>query len=99
MTPNKKEVIEDLNKIKDVVILAETAGGKELADTLVVDIVADIVKIVEGREFLTHYQYITMASDIKAKLDVLKVLKKAPANEAYLKELLKEILDAEALTK
>jgi len=98
MKVNKDEVIEDLNKIKDIVILANTAGGKELIDTLVVDIVADITKIVEGRELLTHNQYITIASDIKAKLDVVKVLKKAPANEKFLKGLLEELLDADTLT-
>lgn len=95
MTVNKEEVIEDLNKIKDIVILSETEGGKRLIETLTTDIIQDIERLIEGRMTFTHLdQFVSITCDIKAKLDVIRVLKRAKKNETFLKELLEDTLAA-----
>lgn len=92
MTVNKEDVIEDLNKIKDIVILSQTEGGKQFLKALTDDIVSIVNDIVTNREELTHLQFISKACDIKAKLEVARAIKKAPANEKFLKELLEDVI-------
>jgi hypothetical protein len=92
MKVNKDEVIEDLNKIKDIVILSQTEAGKQFLSALTEDIIATINDMVVNREQLTHMQFISKACDIKAKLEIARAIKKAPANEKFLKELLEETL-------
>lgn len=94
MKVDKEEVIEDLNKIKDIVILSQTEGGKQFLKALTDDIVSIVNDIVTNREDLTHLQFISKACDIKAKLEVARAIKKAPANEKFLKELLEDTLTA-----
>lgn len=92
MSVNKLEVIDDLNKIKDLVILADTEGGKRLIETLTEDIISSVENIIDNRHVYKQEQFVSIACDIKAKLDVVKVLKKAKENEKFLKELLQDAL-------
>lgn len=92
MKASKEEIIEDLNKVKDLVILADTEGGKRLIEGLTIDIVADIDRLVDDRYALSHTDFITLACDVKAKLDIVRALKRAGKNEKFLKELLEETL-------
>ena len=88
----KEDIIEDLDKVKDLVILADTEGGKRLIETLTEDIISSMENIIDNRHVYKQEQFVSVACDIKAKLDVVKVLKKAKENEKFLKELLQEAL-------
>jgi hypothetical protein len=85
---------EDINKVKDLVILADTEGGKVLIKTLTDDIISDIDRFVNYRSALSQFEFNSLACDIKAKLDVVRVLKRAQNNEKFLKELLEDTLTA-----
>jgi len=88
----KEEIQEDLKKIKDIVILSETEGGKALKTGLLKDIVDCVDNFVDNRDKLTHQEFIALACDIKSKLDVLRVLTRAKKNEKFLMEELKATL-------
>lgn len=92
MTVNKEDIIEDLNKIKDIVILADTEGGKQLVSLLVEDIVSNIDGLLNERHTASHTQLISMICDLKARLDMVRIITRAEHNEKFLKELLEETL-------
>lgn len=95
MTNNEvkiEELKEDLSKIKDLNILGDTAGGKELVKVLVTDIITSIDDLVSNRETLSHQGFIAIACDIKTRLDVVRSITRAKKNKIFLEELLKEAL-------
>lgn len=92
---NKKEELkEDLERAKDLVLVAESKGGKLLRGSLMRDIMYSIDSFVENRSTLTHNEFIALACDIKSKRDVLKVLSNAKENEKFLLSELKGIEEA-----
>lgn len=89
----KKEIIEeDLKAIKDIVILSDTKGGQELVKGLTKDIVATLDSLADNRATLSLQEFVSLASDIKSKLDVVRVITRAKGNETFLKEELTEAL-------
>ena len=87
-----EEIKEDLGKIKDLNILGETEGGKQLISTLMTDVVSSIDDLVSSRETLSHQGFIAIAWDIKTRLDVIRSITRAKKNKEFLEELLKEAL-------
>lgn len=87
-----EEVTEDLKKIKDLTILNDTPGGKQLTSALTTDIISSIDQIIDGRSTLTLQEFIAIACDIKARLDVVRSIKRSKKNEQFLEELLADLL-------
>jgi len=88
----EEEIIKDLKKVKNISSLAESEGGKELIKSLSEDIISSIEDLISRRMTLDLQGYTSLACDIKTRLDLLKVLKKAKKNEKYLEEILNEAM-------
>lgn len=88
----EEEIIEDIKKVTDLVTVANSPGGKQLVAVMVEDIVSNIEGLLAGRYTMTHMELVTSICDIKAKLDVVRVINRAESNEDFLKGLLAETL-------
>ena len=89
----EEELKDDIKKIKDVVVLGETKGGKQLMDGLTKDIISSIENLTDNRATLTLQEFVSLASDIKTKLDVVRVITRAKKNDQFLQTELKEALE------
>lgn len=88
----EEEIIEDLKKVTDLVTVANSPGGKQLVAVMMEDIISNIEGLLAGRYTMTHMELVTSICDVKAKLDVVRVINRAESNEDFLKGLLAETL-------
>lgn len=88
----EEEIIEDLKKVTDLVTVANSPGGKQLVAVMMEDIISNIEALLAGRYTMTHMELVTSICDVKAKLDVVRVINRAESNEDFLKGLLAETL-------
>lgn len=88
----EEEIIEDLKKVTDLVTVANSPGGKQLVAVMMEDIISNIEALLAGRYTMTHMEIVTSICDVKAKLDVVRVINRAESNEDFLKGLLAETL-------
>lgn len=87
-----EEIKEDLGAAKDLSTQALTPGGKALIKALSTDIISSIETLTTNRGTLTLQEFIAIACDIKARLDVARAMSKAKKNKQLLEEILKEAL-------
>lgn len=88
----EEEIVEDLKKVTDLVTVANSPGGKQLVAVMMEDIISNIEALLAGRYTMTHMELVTSICDVKAKLDVVRVINRAESNEDFLKGLLAETL-------
>lgn len=88
----EEEIVEDLKKVTDLVTVANSPGGKQLVAVMMEDIISNIEALLAGRYTMTHMEIVTSICDVKAKLDVVRVINRAESNEDFLKGLLAETL-------
>lgn len=92
---NKQEIEEirkDLDNITDLDILASSKGGKVLVKGLMSDIVNSIDSLSIKYSKLTLQEFVSLGADIKTKLDIIRVVKRAKTNREYLEKLLEEAI-------
>lgn len=88
--PNKEEVEKDLGIQTDLQTLSDSIGGKILIKSLKEDILSSLSLLVLNRATYTLQEYVSLASDIKSKLDIVSLINKAKDNKKFLESLLEE---------
>lgn len=94
---NKNEVIEDeIKKFAKLEALASSEGGQLLYKSLMKDVVGCIDTLTIKYNTLTHLEFISLCADMKSKLDLALIMKKAKKNkEEAQKELENALLENE----
>jgi|14BtaG_2_1085337.scaffolds.fasta_scaffold01551_4 hypothetical protein len=93
MTKNKtEEMKEDISKYAEIAVIAQTKGGKVLVDTLRQDTANAVETLSNSFKDKSHVELIALCADLKAKLDLYRVLIKAEGNKKEIEELLEEEL-------
>lgn len=90
-----EEIKEDLGKIKDIVVLAETKGGKVLVQSLVDDIISIVDVLCSKHKTLTLQEFTGLSAELKTKVDMAKVISNAKSNANFLKDLLENSYTAD----
>lgn len=85
----KKEIEKDISKYRSLDTLSESNGGKILVKGLKEDIVSIIERLSNYKE-LSHIDFIVLASELKAKLTMMQILKNAKDKKAMVIECLEE---------
>jgi len=81
---------EELNKVKSIIILGNSDGGKVLKDKLNSDIDGIISTLTHIYQSATHIELISLLSDLNAKKQLLATLEGAKESEEILKQELKQ---------
>lgn len=87
-----EELKNDLGNKIDLHSLHDSAGGKLLIDTLVIDILGCIDRLSVDVETLSHMAMISLICKMKERLDIVKALTSAKAGEESCTDLLAEAL-------
>jgi len=91
---NKKNQIKEMQDEKDIFtdldILAKTKGGEILVKNLVKDLVTDIDSLCMGASTFTMQEFVTIASRMKEKINIVRVLSRAEKNKEFLTKQIKE---------
>lgn len=88
----QEDVAKELDSAAALSSVAASAGGKILISALHSDIV-DIVDTLSNKyKTLLHIEFISLAADLKTKIDLARSLSRAKKNKDYLQEILEEKL-------
>lgn len=87
-----KEIQKDLIHASEIDVMAHTKGGQVVLDSLLKDIINSIDSMLTQRSELSHEKYISIACDIKSKLDVIKLFKRSEYNKQFLQDTLEKAL-------
>ena len=88
---NEDELKADIQQASDLAAIASMKGGVYLKGLLAKDIGNALDKMLTNRATYTHNEFVAVASDIKSKLDLVKLLTRADDNKVTLESILKEI--------
>ncbi len=91
-TLDPEEIKKDIEQVEDIVVLADSKGGKKLLDSLTEDITNTLNKLCDSFGSMSDKELVSHLSFIKANLDLARVISKAKSNKKYLEELLTEAL-------
>lgn len=90
---NEEELKADIQQASDLAAIASMKGGKYLKELLAKDIGNALDRMLVNRASFTHNEFVAAASDIKSKLDLVKLLTRADDNKAALEAILKDITE------
>lgn len=90
-----EEIGVDLGNAMALQTLHDSEGGKLVINSLIQDIIGALDTMIGGTDTLTHIQYVVLASRIKERVDLVRVLTSAKSNKEVLQGLLKEELEKE----
>jgi hypothetical protein len=88
----EKEIKDDLEAVSAISAIADQEGGKKLVRGLVTDIVGCVDTLCSKHKTLTMQEFISVCAEMKTKLDMVRVIKRARKNKKYLEELLADTL-------
>lgn len=89
--PELKNLEDKSKKYGDIAVFADSVGGKQLADTVKIDIVNTISAIMQSYKTLSHPELIAICADLKANVNMLRVLKNAKKNKEEVDLMLEEL--------
>lgn len=92
---NKKELEKDLSQASSLEAVALSSGGKIIIETLKSDVIGDMDTLANKYSELQHLDLIAVCADMKTKLDLLRVLIRAPKNKKFLMDIMKDALKEE----
>lgn len=87
-----KQIADDLSKVSAISALGDTEGGKVLITSLIKDVIDNVETLCAKNKELTMQEFVSICSDMKNKLDLVKVFKNSKKNKDYLKELYEEAI-------
>lgn len=93
--PEVASIAKDLDTYNALDALVISEGGKILCKNLMTDAVSSIDVLINGYDSFELSKFISLCADIKTKLDMLRILRRAPKNRKYLRESLEEALENE----
>ena len=88
----EKSIKDDLDTVSSISAIADQEGGRKLVKSLVTDIVGCVDTLCAKHKTLTTQEFISLCAEMKTKLDLTRVLKRARKNKKYLEELLADTL-------
>lgn len=90
--PEVNDMLNDLDKVADLAVTAQSKGGKVLLKSLVSDIVSGMDTLMATYPTMTMQEFVAIAADMKSKVDLARVLSRADKNKRALEGLIEETL-------
>lgn len=85
-----KEIKKDLGDAQAIDAMLTSQGGVLLMKSLSSDIVGTMETLAMKYPTLTMQEFVSLCSDLKVKLDIIRMLTRAKKNKKYLESLLVE---------
>ena len=91
----KEEIEESLGNYQALDAIYAMEGGKLLVENLLLDVI-NVVEVMTGKPAaISHIEYIELAIKMKERLELARILVRAPKNKFFFTEELKRILKEE----
>lgn len=90
--PEVDDMMEDLGKITSISAITNAEGGKILVKGLVSDVVGAVDTLAAKYATLSLQEFIALSADIKSKIDLVRVITRAPKNKKSLEQMIGETL-------
>lgn len=90
--PEVTDMMQDLGKISSIKVLADSEGGKILVGSLVTDIVGTVDTLCARYQKLTLQEFVALSADMKSKIDLVRVITRAPKNKKSLEGLIEDTI-------
>lgn len=90
--PELEEMISNLKEIDSIEVVSLTNGGKLLSQSLVKDVVGLVDTLCAKYLTMTQAEFIGICAEMKSKIDLVRVMKRAPKNKKDLEDIIADTL-------
>lgn len=90
--PEVEEMISNLKEIDSIEVISRTNGGKLLSQSLVKDVVNLVDTLCVKYLTMTQAEFIGICAEMKSKIDLVRVMKRAPKNKQDLEAIIADTL-------